>query len=311
MRMRLSSARRTLIVALSLTFGFSGTGAADGKTETLYRSPSGAFRIEFSPAEGPGTEEATGDVWVVSTKDPTQRAKLPKQSADSTTDDGFHFSPNEEWLFGLRHVGSGLRYGNVYHAMTPLNIDKPVNGEFNDVVWENCVKLGALKKDFSAAGVYAMTSFVAWSLDSSRLLIRLCGGEEKRSMHCGLLYFNTGTKKFELTDYLRKLNKTKSEFLACAEPVDPLPSEAELKTRLDALDRQLNKRYSEIIQKADQNQVSNLREAQRNWIKHRDEGVKFYVSLFPAAEKERRRLQFLCDVTAARMDTQPDEEWQL
>ena len=56
-------------------------------------------------------------------------------------------------MFGLRHVGSGLRYGNVYQVMTPLKIDKPVNGEFNDVVWENCVKLGALKKDYSAAGL--------------------------------------------------------------------------------------------------------------------------------------------------------------
>ena len=298
------------VLVAALLIDFSGIGTAEEKTEVLYTSPNGAFRIEFSPAEGLGTEEAMGDVWVVSTKDPTQRAKLPKQGADSPTDDEFHFSPNEEWLFGLRHVGSGLRYGNVYHVMTPLKIDKPVNGEFNDVVWENCVKLGALKKDYSAAGVYATTSFVAWSLDSGRLLIRLCGGEEKRSMHCGLLYFNTRTKKFELTDYLRKLNKTKSQALACAEPID-LPSEPELKTKFEGLDRQLNKRYSEIIQKADKDQVSNLREAQRTWIKHRDEGAKFYVSVFPAAEKERRRLQFLCDVTAARIDTQPDEAWDL
>ena len=294
-----------------LVIGFTGIGIADEKTEVLYTSPSGAFRIEFSPAEGAGTEQGTGDVWVVSTKDPTRRAKLPKQSADSPTDDEFHFSPNEEWLFGLRHVGSGLRYGNVYHVMTPLKIEKPINGEFNDVVWENCVKLGALKKDYSAAGVYAMTSFIAWSLDSSRLLIKLCGGEEKRAMRCSLLYFNTRTKKFERTDYFRTLNKTKSEALACAEPIDPLPSEPELKTKFEALDRQLNKRYSEIIQKADKDQVSNLREAQRTWIKHRDEGAKFYVSVFPAAEKEQRRLQFLCDVTAARIDTQPDEEWEL
>ena len=300
-----------VVLVAALLIGFSGIGTAEEKTEILYTSPSGAFRIEFSPAEGLGTEEAMGDVWVVSTKDPTQRAKLPKQFADSPTDDEFHFSPNEEWLFGLRHVGSGLRYGNVYHVMTPLKIDKAVNDEFNDVVWENCAKLGALKKNYSAAGVYAMTSFVAWSLDSGRLLIRLCGGEEKGSMHCGLLYFNTRTKKFELTDYLRKLNKTKSEFLACSEPVDPLPSAPELKTKFEGLDRQLNKRYSEIIQKADKDQVSNVREAQRTWIKHRDEGAKFYVSVFPAAEKERRRLQFLCDVTAARIDTQPDEAWDL
>jgi hypothetical protein len=54
-----------------------------------------------------------------------------------------------------------------------------------------------------------------------------------------------------------------------------------------------------------------LPNAWRDWIEHRDEGDKFYVSLFPAAEKERRHLQFLCDVTAARIDTQPEEAWEL
>jgi len=46
-----------------------------------------------------------------------------------------------------------LRLEVRHQVMTPLKIDKPVNGEFNDVVWENCVKLGALKKDYSAAGL--------------------------------------------------------------------------------------------------------------------------------------------------------------
>jgi uncharacterized protein YecT (DUF1311 family) len=292
-------------LATWLLIGSSRIGIAEEKPDILYTSPSGAFRLELSQPEPEVVAkdpDAMGDVWVVSTKDPTQRAKLPKQSADSPYDDEFHFSPNEEWLFGLRHVGSGLRYGNLYRIMTPLKIEKPVNGEFNDVVWDNSVKLGALKQDYSAAGVYAMTSFVAWRLDSGRLLIELRGGEDKRSMRRALLYFNTRTGKFEVTDYLRKLNKKKSEMLACAEPVDPLPSEAELKTKFDGLDRQLNKRYSEILQKADKDQVSNLREAQRTWIKHRDEGAKFYVSLFPAAEREQRRLQFLCDVTAARIE---------
>jgi uncharacterized protein YecT (DUF1311 family) len=72
----------------------------------------------------------------------------------------------------------------------------------------------------------------------------------------------------------------------------------------------LNTRYAEIIARADKDRISIVREAQRNWIKHRDEGAKFYVSLSPAAEKERRRIQFLCDVTAARIET-PDEQWEL
>jgi hypothetical protein len=116
------------------------------ETEMLGTSPSGAFRIESKYPEG-SAADATPDIWLVSTKDPTQRAKLPKQSADSPTDDEFHFSPNEEWLFDTRHIGSGLRYGNVYHLMSPLRIE--VVGEpdsFNDLAWKNCVKLGALRR---------------------------------------------------------------------------------------------------------------------------------------------------------------------
>ena len=93
------------------------------------------------------------------------------------------------------------------------------------------------------------------------------------------------------------------------EPFDPLPGEADLKTRLDGLDRQLNKKYNEVIAQSEKDRMSLVREGQRKWIKHRDEGAKLYVSLFPPAERERRRLQFLGDVTAARIDT-PTEEWE-
>ena len=129
-------------------------------------------------------------------------------------------------------------------------------------------------------------------------------------MRSGLLYFNTRTKKFELTDYLRKLNKAKSAALACAEPVDSLPAEADLKKRLDTLDAQLNKKYAEVIAQTVKDGISLVREGERNWIKHRDEGVKLYVSLFPTTEKEQRRLQFLGDATAARIEVRP-EEWEL
>jgi uncharacterized protein YecT (DUF1311 family) len=278
--------------------------------EVLATSRSGVFRIEskYPDASAP---DATGDIWVVSTKDPAQRAKLPKQSADSPTDDEFHFSPNEEWLFGSRHVGSGLRYGNIYHLMKPLRIEAVgEQGSFNELVWEKCVKLGALKKDYSAAGVYAMTAFANWSVDSSRILIRLCGGEEKRNMLCGFLYFNTRTNQFEVTDYSRKLNKAKPEPLACAEPVDPLPPEAELQQRFDTLDRELNKKYAEVLSKTDKDRVTLVRQAQREWLKKRDAGEKVYVDSFPPAEKTVRRLQYLGDVTAARIDLPPDQwEW--
>jgi uncharacterized protein YecT (DUF1311 family) len=303
------SALAIAAVVVSLCLGWSTQARAEEQTEVLGTSPSGAFRVESRfPAS---SADETADIWLVSTKDSAQRAKLPKQSPDSPTDDEFHFSPNEEWLFGLRHVGSGLRYGNIYHLMKPLGIEvvgKP--GAFNELVWEQGVRLGALKRDYSADGVYAMTAFGNWSLDSGRLLIRLCGGEEKRSMLCGFLYFNTRTNKFEATDYSRKLSKAKPELLVCAEPVDPLPNEIELKKRFDALDQQLNKKYAEVLSQADKDRVSLVREAQRKWLKERDAGEKFYLQLFPAAEKASRRLQFLGDVTAARINVSA-EGWDL
>ena len=154
-----------------------------------------------------------------------------------------------------------------------------------------------------------MTDFVAWSLDSRRLLVRLVGGDHHKTLHTCYVYFNTRTNRFEMTDYLRKLNKTKSQAVACAEPTDPLPSEAELKTRFDRLDQQLNKTYGEVIANTEKDRVALVREAQRAWIKHRDEGMKLYLSLFPEAERDRRRLQFMGDVTAARIEV-PAEQWE-
>ncbi|HSP45068.1 MAG TPA: lysozyme inhibitor LprI family protein [Chthoniobacterales bacterium] len=296
----------------SLTAGAAPSADASGPTgekiEILATSPSGAFRIESKFPEG-SAADASAEVWLVSTKDLAQRAKLPGGSAESPPDDEFHFSPNEEWLFGLQHIGSGLRYGHLYHILSPVRIEVVREDSFNALAWKDVVKLGALKKDYDAMGFYAMTAFMNWSVDSSRVLIRLCGGEEKRNMLCGFIYFNTRTNKFEVTDYSRKLNKSKPEPLACAEPTDPLPPEAELKQRLDTLDLELNKKYAEVLAKTDKDRVSILRQAQRNWLKQRDAGDKVYVDSFPPSEKARRHLQYLGGVTAARIDL-PQDQWE-
>lgn len=283
-----------MLTAATLVIGFATCAAAEEKAEVLYASPNGAIRIERDGE----------DAWLIYTKDPTQRAKMPPLEGTSPVDDEYHSSPNDEWIFGLRHGGSCLRDGDLFHRLVPDKID--MFESFNQAAWKNAVKLGAFKRDFSAEGFCAMTEFVSWSFDSARLLIELRGGEDKREKHEGYVYFNLRTKNFEVTDYLRKLNKTKAKVLAAAEPIDPLPKEAELKTRLDGLDQQLNKKYADVLAQAGEG-VPLVREAQRNWIKHRDEGAKVYVSLFPATEKERRRLQFLGDVTAARIEVGPDE----
>ena len=294
-------------LALSVLFlvTFPATGNAEEQKEVLYTSPGGGLRIERNGEKA----------WVTSNNDPAQRAELPPLEGISPFDDEFHASPNDEWLFGVRSMAHGFSNGDLFHRVDPQHIKiAPTEKDqsFNDLVWPYCVKQGALKANYSAEEDGAdtgLTDFVAWSFDSSRLLVQLRGGDRHKTLHACYVYFNTRTRTFEMTDYLRKLNKTKSSGLACAEPTDPIPSEADLKTRLDTLDRQLNKKYADVIAQSEKDRVSLVREAQRKWIKHRDEGAKLYVSLFPPAERERRRLQFLGDVTAARIEVPPGE-WE-
>src|SRR6266516_5452386 len=290
----------------SFLISFSATMRAEENGEVLYSSPSDALRIERNGE----------DAWVISTKDPTQRAKVPPLEGISPVDDEYHSSPNDEWLFGVRSMAHGFSNGDLFHRVDPQHIKiAPTEKDqsFNDLVWPYCVKQGALKANYSAEEDGAdtgLTDFVAWSFDSSRLLVQLRGGDRHKTLHACYVYFNTRTRAFEMIDYLRKLNKTKSSGLACAEPTDPIPSEADLKTRLDILDQQLNKKYADVIAQSEKDRVSLVREAQRKWIKYRDEGARLYVSLFPEAEKVRRHLQFLGDVTAARIEV-PPEQWEL
>jgi uncharacterized protein YecT (DUF1311 family) len=295
-----------LFVALVFFVCFSGQ-AAEEKPEILYTSPGGAFRVAQVEVTPTGDDQSRQEFWIVSTHDESRRTKL--YSSETTFPTAFYGAPGERWLFVESHQGSCLQRGDVYHRKNDDTFEAVPS--FSDRAWRDVVKLGAFKTNYSAEGLCAMIGFGCWSFDASRVVARIWGGEDRRSTEERYVYFNTRTNKFELTDYLRKLNKTKSDLLVCAEPVDALPSEADLKTQYEELDRKLNERYAEVIAKTDKERVSNVRQGQREWIKHRDAGAKFYVSLFPAAEKEQRRLQFLCDVTAARIEKQPDEAWDL
>src|SRR5260370_23383063 len=179
------------------------------KPEVLYTSLSGALRIEQITERSKDGEPATS-VWVVSTKNPTQRAKIPKDSSDPLLDDDeFNASPNDDWIFGSRHAGSGLRDGTLYHCLTPLSIKIPNTGKsFNRAVWSNSVKAGALKRDYCDEGLYAITVFVCWSADSNRVLMGLSGVEEKRDIGSRLLYSHTPTHKYKLPESPPKIYKT-------------------------------------------------------------------------------------------------------
>ena len=159
-----------------------------------------------------------------------------------------------------------------------------------------------------------MVRFGGWSDDSGRLLLIIRGGEERRETVGRYLYYNTRTSHFELTPYLRKINAASAKshemnVLACAEPVDPLPDEATLKQRYSAVDNKLNQSYHKLIAEAEnegKETVAELRRSQGEWLKARDAGLKVYEAAFSPGEKERRRLQFLIDVSQAQAEADDD-----
>lgn len=294
-----------LLFAFATAICASATVLAEEGPETLYTNADGSCRILRDGEKA----------WVTSAKDPAQRAELPPLEGISPVDDEFHASPNAEWIFGVRKTAHGFSSGDLFHRANPQHFEmapERKESSFNDLVWPFCVKQGALKANYSTeedGADVGMTNFIAWSLDSGRLLVQLRGGNKRKTLQECYVYFNTRTKAFEMTEYLRKASKTKGSPLACAEPVDPLPSAADLKTRFDWLDQQLNKKYSDVLAHGEKSRAGLVREAQRKWIKQRDEGAKLYASAFSSADSESRRFQFLGDVTAARIEV-PDDEWE-
>ena len=152
--------------------------------------------------------------------------KLQVESAERAPVE-FHFSPDEKWIFTLPDGGSCLRPGDLFHRNDDGTIDSIES--FDTKAWEQAGKLDAFAKGPAAEEGCAMMRFIGWSLDSSRLLIGLRGGQGKAEMD-GACFDVSGRKAFGRRPFLRKLNKVSSDILSssdhvlpCAEPASPLP----------------------------------------------------------------------------------------
>jgi hypothetical protein len=151
--------------------------ATEDENQIPYTSISGAYGIEQNGEQA----------WLVSLNDPQQRAEIPPLEGISPVDDEYHSSPNDEWIFGVRGMAHGFSNGDLFHRVNPKKIETVPTAKdksFNDLVWFYCVREGLLKANYSAEegdADTAFTHFVAWSLDSSRLLIELEGGDRHKT----------------------------------------------------------------------------------------------------------------------------------
>jgi hypothetical protein len=277
-----------------------GTPLAD---EILYRSPQGSYRIQAS-ADGSA-------LWIVPQKDPNRRKPLPGADPDNRLANEFSASPDDTWLFDNRRHELYRNAGDLAFSA------------FTSKHWFSKKATDYAAKEFHFARRDLDENSAGWSFDSARLLIHfeagLSAGSEVTPQH-RFAYFNTGTKAFEQTPYLKmvdtKLNTEKpyeafpqvafagerlGSYVVFAEPIDPPPSEAILKSRLTALEQELNslreKRLADIAKRAEKSIVDFNRSYNEEWNKKRDEGVQLYLPFAPEAEKESRKLQFLCDLT--------------
>ncbi len=278
----------------------------ENKPQVLKTSPSGAFRVV----------ENGEDFWIVTAADEKQRTKM--HSAEMVIPEEFRFSPDEKWLYVELHHGSCMSGADLYRkteskAAEPDDVGpfQPIKPSLEDGAWAEALKQRLFTENFADEGACAMVRFGGWSNDSGRLLLIIRGGEARRETVGRYVYYNTRIGGFELTPYLRKVNAASAqsheiEVLACAEPVDPLPDEATLKQRYAAVDKKLNENYQKMLAKAEKESVAEIRQSQRQWLKARDAGLRIYLAAFPSAEKERRRLQFLIDVS--RAEAEADEE---
>jgi uncharacterized protein YecT (DUF1311 family) len=282
------------------------TAEDENKPRVLKTSPSGTFRVV----------ENGEDFWIVTAADEKQRTKM--HSAELVIPEEFRFSPDEKWLYVELHHGSCMSGADLYRrsdskaaGSNDVGPFQPIEPSLEDGAWAEALKQRLFTENFADEGLCAMVRFGGWSDDSRRLLVVMRGGETRRETVGRYLYYNTRINGFELTPYLRKVNAASAKsheinVLACAEPVDPLPDEATLKQRYAEVDKKLNENYQKMLANAEKELVPQLRRVQREWLKARDAGLQLYLTAFSPAEKERRRLQFLIDVSRAKAEA--DEE---
>ena len=210
---------------------------AEENSGVFYHSPGGGYDVDFIEVNG------ANHPFVVSTKNRAERALLPEAVAEWDVTEvtlRFHASPDEKWILNTeswRH--HGVQGQELYQVKSGVAFEPFKEKEwFTKAVRAYAIENGGFKDmDFLAQrgeNVYEnhlITRFYGWSFDSSRLLIGISGDFQEDRDGPFYVYFNTRTKSFEQTPYLRKWNSivpnsdsNDARPVLCSEPVEPIPT---------------------------------------------------------------------------------------
>lgn len=290
---------------LCIATGLS-TLALRAEDRELAKSPKGDFAVVAGD---------DGQDWVVSASRPAQREKLGPKSEMGSGD--YSISPDEKWILSRIHIGSGMSGAALFRRKEGLHF-APFTGEdgrIDELLWkahEHAIGQRNVKAEDEELN---MVDFVSFSPDSARILLSLRGGEKRGAGYFGwLVYLNLRTGKLEQTAYLKAKSRgaekrwtnddSREQWTApaSAEPVDPLPDEAQLKSRWQEADQRLNAVYGKLRALDKKEDKSYRVKQQREWIAQRDAGAAEYAKAGAAETQGQRRWQFMADATEIRVE---------
>jgi hypothetical protein len=297
-------------------FTWTLAGALQAQT-----SPTGTFKIESETKSPPPGIEGTdvADI-VVSITDP--KIREPLNDHPETTHVSYCISPDENWIFESSNYGSRMAGGSLFKRRGGLKFERLNNQDFDELTWRFFAKTENIAPDkvpfFAGDSREGMIDFAGWSSDSGRLLVALRGGdfdgERSRGVYRWFVYFNTKNENFEITNYLRRLNKGAWDRYAnfsedspdvglveevIAEPLSELPPEAESKKRYENADRHLNDLYQKVSKQGSQEAQTNWSRDRKQWIRNREASAKLYAESGPKRTAGRRYWLLMAKSTEA------------
>jgi len=277
----------------------------------VLKTPQGTYRLE--------TAGGDKNQVLVSTKDAAEHVPLPNATVEDPAECqiAYGISPDEQWIFrtaSWRH-----------HAVQDRQLYSHAKGArftyFKGPAWfANTLQAYLIKtKKFKKENFYEQrgphnkedhleADYRDWSPDSARLLVAVVasGDNTEEVPKRFYVYFNTRSKSFELTPYLRELNKRRAGDVheletPCAEPVDPLTGGEKFQAVYEKADSELKALYESRIAHAKAENVDYWKEEQQDGRKALEAGMALYLQFSPPKETEARRRQYLADATLLQL----------
>jgi uncharacterized protein YecT (DUF1311 family) len=302
------------LIAFSVTLG-NLVAESDSLDFALVTAPSGDFRL---------TRASNGAIRLIPTKNPSGYVVLPAVQIEANTEAASSMkrvssdsverqpecfvSPDEHWIFVEVDTGGGNTTGILYQrtqdssgASETPRYEPALTKGFDHAAWEFVCRDRKLTENNIGIpdknGIWSKSLyFGAWSADSARLLFGLGGTVGKpRSPDEGgssqwesgvyeLVYFNTRTGAFELTDRLQKANlalkvndsgqagqhTAEPAAVLSAESVGQESPEPSVTDRYKKADAELNDVYKKLLSSLSPSEKGQLQKEEQLWLTKRD-----------------------------------------